>query len=96
MNTNTNTNISNNFLSCDVITTLQDYMLNDKNIAISLQDSFTPIQKANCNKIESKKIIQNNSNKNNSTLNDFFIPIEKDSLFWCFYMMKNGEVKYEL
>lgn len=25
-----------------------------------------------------------------------FIPSEKDSLFWCFYAMKNGEASYEM
>ena len=27
---------------------------------------------------------------------DFFCPKQKDSLFWCFYVMKNGEIEYEL
>ena len=27
---------------------------------------------------------------------DIFFPKEKDSLFWCFYIMKNGESKYEM
>jgi len=97
-------NNTNNFLSCDVITSLQDYMLNDKNIIISLQNSFGTMQKTLGHKNETKKITHitatanatatNSNSKENQ--NDFFIPIEKDSLFWCFYIMKNGEVKYEL
>ena len=28
--------------------------------------------------------------------NDFFSPKQKDGLFWCFYVIKNGETEYEL
>ena len=27
---------------------------------------------------------------------DIFYPIEKDSLFWCFYFIKYGDIQYEL
>ena len=27
---------------------------------------------------------------------DFFIPYEKDTLFWCFYIFKNGIANYEM
>lgn len=27
---------------------------------------------------------------------DFFIPYEKDKLFWCFYIFKNGLAEYEI
>ena len=27
---------------------------------------------------------------------DFFIPYEKDKLFWCFYIFKNGLADYEI
>ena len=47
---------------------------------------------------KSKKIVNNlqiNSVKNNKK-NDFFIPKEKDTLFWCYYIIVNGIQNYEL
>ena len=47
---------------------------------------------------KSKKMINNlqiNSVKNNKK-NDFFIPKEKDTLFWCYYIIVNGIQNYEL
>jgi hypothetical protein len=26
----------------------------------------------------------------------FFVPREKDTLFWCFFIMKNGDIEYEM
>jgi len=39
-----------------------------------------------------KEEIKIKTNKNNH----LFIPFEKDKLFWCFYIIKNGEVSYEM
>ena len=52
----------------------------------------------NTDKKENNAIILNDeSNKNlQSTTNSLFFPSEKDSLFWCFYIMKNGEASYEM
>ena len=36
-----------------------------------------------------------NNNNNNKVTSNIFIPREKDSLFWCFYIIANGEMKYE-
>lgn len=47
--------------------------------------------------LQKPKSILSKSKKSNiqSNLNIFF-PREKDSLFWCFFMMKFGDEKYEL
>ena len=37
-------------------------------------------------------ILSKNKNKNE----EFFSPKQKDALFWCFYVIKNGETAYEL
>ena len=68
----------------DVVKELQDYMLDEKNIDKALETKII-----SCNKEISKKesIISNKKN--------LFIPKEKDSLFWCFYIFKYGEIKYE-
>jgi len=49
----------------------------------------------------SEKNIQNilkkrENTKENTKENNIFIPKEKDSLFWCFYLIKNDHLKYEL
>lgn len=90
-----NSNSNNDFLSCNVITSLQDYMLNEKNISNYLKETFEPIKKNNKNNKNESKIFEQNCKEKNIQ-NNFFIPTQKDSLFWCFYIMKNGEVKYEL
>jgi hypothetical protein len=81
------TNNNSDFLSCDIINILQDYTFNENNIEKSLKNRFEITQK---NKHEftktSKAVVPNN----------FFIPSHKDSLFWCFYIMKHGDVNYEL
>jgi hypothetical protein len=61
---------------------LQKYVLDEINIEKSLK----------------MKIISNKEQpKRNfvATKKSIFIPREKDTLFWCFYILKNGEIKYE-
>ena len=70
----------------DVLNDLQDYMLYEDNIIKSLRS-----------KIESTpKDIINVKNTNTNTRQKIFIPNQPDSLFWCFYIIKNGDVKYEI
>jgi hypothetical protein len=42
-----------------------------------------------------KKINQQKTTALNKTNKDFFKPRQKDSLFWCFYILKHGLCKYE-
>jgi hypothetical protein len=73
----------------DVFNRLQDYMLNCENIK-----NFSLLQKQNTNNTNSKN---KQPAKNVQTSNDrFFYPREKDSLFWCFYIMKNGLLNYQM
>lgn len=68
----------------DVLNDLQDYMLYEDNMIKSLRL-----------KIESTpKDIKSVKNSNN-TRQQLFIPNQQDSLFWCFYIIKNGDIKYE-
>ena len=41
---------------------------------------------------ESNKTLQSKSEKTE----EIFFPLEKDNLFWCFYIMKNGKASYEM
>ena len=47
------------------------------------------------NKIKTNKQNQSLSIKKNKP-SDFFIPKEKDTLFWCYFIIVNGIQNYEL
>ena len=83
---NTNTNYN------DVIKNLQDYMLDETNMKKALE---MKIESTNKNPIkESNKY--NSETKIKPLKPSLFIPREKDTLFWCLYVMKHGDVKYEM
>lgn len=89
-----------------VLNDLQDYILNKKNI-----ERFSLLRsEANNDLNNNKKNVRNVTpvkpeqpiNKTNQTtkINDitktFFYPREKDSLFWCFYIMKHELFNYQM
>jgi hypothetical protein len=90
---------------------LQDYMLNKENIErgfLSRQSENVNKLKEKYNKNGSIKntdttinvdaIIKKDAttkDANNKT-NKFFFPKEKDTLFWCFYIMKHGLLNYQM
>ena len=91
----------------DVINDLQYYILDDNNIKKSLELKLDSSNNKINNKIYDKinnKInnkteqtyINNKKDNKQTNENKFFFPKEKDSLFWCFYIIKNGDVNYEL
>ena len=87
MTTHMNTNM-NNFFS-----ELQEYEFSKKNIENILKKKENI--KENTSVTLNSNIDKNkNNNKNNN--NNIFIPKEKDSLFWCFFLIKNGHLNYEL
>jgi hypothetical protein len=69
----------------DVLNDLQDYMLNEDNMIKSLRMKIEPVAKD----------IRSVKQSNNTTRQELFIPNQQDTLFWCFYTIKNGDVKYE-
>jgi hypothetical protein len=78
----------------DFINELQPYILNDDNMSTYLKYKFKN-NITNESKIQVKqnhKLQNNNDSKNNK----LFIPSEYDTLFWCYYIIKNGDIKYEL
>jgi hypothetical protein len=82
MNTNINTNMINN---------LQNYMFTTTNL-----DKFNSLlnlsSKNNSNLIKNN-LIKTNLIKNN--INDFFLPKEEDTLFWCLYYILNINTENE-
>lgn len=100
MEMNNNNNIYNH-----VLFKLQDYMFNENTLNNSIK------YKNMNDDINKEKNIKNintdknnvNANKNNNGVNDknkikdkFFIPKQNDTLFWCFYIIKFGDINYEL
>ena len=71
----------------DVFNNLQDYMLDESNIRKSLEMKM----QTNKDTFKSK-----NEDKNVKSKSSIFVPREKDTLFWCFYIMKHGDTKYEM
>jgi hypothetical protein len=59
-------------------------MLYEDNMIKSLRNKIEPIPKD----IRSVKPY-------NNTRQQIFIPNQQDSLFWCFYIIKNGDINYE-
>jgi hypothetical protein len=68
----------------DVLNDLQDYMLYEDNMIKSLRLKIEPLSK-------DTKCLKQTTN----TRQQIFIPNQHDSLFWCFYIIKNGDIKYE-
>ena len=89
--TNTNGNSNKNANYNDVIKNLQDYMLDEANIKRSLE---MKIESKNKPIKDSKKY--NCEEKTKPVKPALFVPGEKDTLFWCFYIMKHGDAKYEM
>ena len=79
----------------DVINKLQDYMLNETTIKNSLSNKIDNILENilenNC-LVKPNKIFEKNIKERITT----FSPKQKDSLFWCFYILKYGEQNYEM
>jgi hypothetical protein len=69
----------------DVLDELQDYILDEENIKKSLRIKLFSEKNA-------KPIINKINTEKKSEL---FVPMQQDSLFWCYYIMKNGDSSYE-
>jgi hypothetical protein len=85
MSSYNNNNIQENKYN-DVINNLHDYMLNENTIRSALNSRIDNNLTKPIKIFE--KIIKERM--------DTFSPKQKDSLFWCFYILKYGEQKYEM
>jgi hypothetical protein len=80
----------------DVLNKLQYYILDEENIrkSLTMKMVFTKNSdsvdktKQNCETIDTSKT-------SNSLQKEIFIPNYPDSLFWCYYIIANGDIKYE-
>jgi len=76
----------------DVLNELQDYILYEDNINKSLKLRLSVMK-------QEKKYDTNHETKyNNHNIvkkPEVFIPNQQDTLFWCYYIIKNGDIAYE-
>ena len=94
----------------NIIDELQEYMLTDSNMTSFLKKKINILKNDNTREktIVDKNNNNDNNNDNNKKIFDkkniikteknapsLFIPNQQDSLFWCYYIIKNGEFSYE-
>ena len=75
-----------------VVSSLQNYIFTEQNMGVALKPT-TPTT------TQLKPKISRDAKSNDAALKTrerFFIPRQKDTLFWCFYIIKNGFSKYEM
>lgn len=72
-----------------VLQKLQDYILDEPNIQRSLESKSKSFSLVSKKHYHTSPLIA-------KPKNSVFFPQEKDSLFWCFYIMKNGDTNYEM
>jgi hypothetical protein len=75
----------------NILSRLQDYMFTENLINQTLENRL----------IQTEIPIKNNKNmyskqSPNKEINSMFVPKQKDSLFWCFYIIMNGQYKYDM
>ena len=78
---------------------LEEHELSDKKIQKFLKQKENVINNIKETKTDNsvkENVIINLKENVIKNKNNIFIPNEKDSLFWCFYLIKNGHLKYEL
>ena len=78
----------------NVFNELQDYILNDENMKRSLEMKIYNTNANNKTYNNNKTYLQTEKLQTEKK-NTLFIPNQHDSLFWCFYVMKQGDLKYE-
>jgi hypothetical protein len=71
----------------DVLNNLRDYILDENNMQKSLKMKIFSSKNYDCK----KTVIKDNNFKKEA----IFIPREKDTLFWCYFIIMNGDIKYE-
>jgi len=75
-------------------TKYDDYMLTGKTLISALKyNRDNSVVSKNDRNSSNNKVIETAEKLNKDT--SFFIPQEKDGLFWCFYVIKNGFPAYE-
>jgi len=67
------------------------YILNDENI-----QNYLKYKLINLSENKKTQKTKNENTNLNSKISQLCIPREQDTLFWCYYIIKNGDVQYEM
>ena len=73
----------------EMLNNFESHILNDANIQTYLKYKLTETY-------DNKKQIKNEKKNIYIKKPQIFIPREQDTLFWCYYIIKNGDIKYEM
>ena len=88
-----------NVVVYNVVAELQDYMFTGDNLKRFNKHNFGLIDKGLDTK-KQNRIVRTNSlvddKKEKKDTNNIYKPLQTDSLFWCFYILKYGLSKYEM
>ena len=74
----------------------EPYILNDSNMQTYLKYKLINLSNNKYEKFENKINISNNISNNITPKTSIFFPREQDSLFWCYYIISNGDTNYEM
>ena len=85
----------------NIVLQLQNYMFSKtffETHFIDVNVDTKTVKQKNKQKDMDKNNLEKRKNKEKDTkiVNNFFYPSQKDSLFWCFYIIKNGFTPYEI
>lgn len=84
--------ITNNINNANIVTRLTDFMLNIDNL-----NKWTKHKRnVNAKTLISKPKYEQSLKNVKAELIDYYKPLQKDSLFWCFYILKYGDLTYEM
>ena len=72
----------------DVLDELQDYILDEGHVDKLLKMKLS--SQSQQAKVEKQRVIQKVAFQP-----ALFVPVQQDSLFWCYYILKNGDASYE-
>jgi len=90
-----------NVVVYNVVAELQDYMFTGDNLKLFNKHNFGLIvkgldQKQN-RRVPTNSLVDDKKEKNNKKdIDNIYKPLQTDSLFWCFYILKYGLSKYEM
>jgi hypothetical protein len=75
----------------EILQNFEPYILNETNII-----NYLKYKLPNLSDNKNTKINNKIDNKQINKISQIFIPREQDSLFWCYYIIKYGDIHYEM
>ena len=80
----------------NLITDLEDFMFNEENIKSYLKKRNEYNDEKNKTKLDKDKEINAKFCKEVKVKPSIYFPNQQDSLYWCYYIISNGDTKYEM